>query len=432
MKRTFLTVAFALSFLFLSAPPALLAFPAPPDLQVSFEATVSELKSPDAGARSRAVALLKDAAYPEAAIPLAAVVTDPDNDIQLGAIAAELNIFLADKITTRRHVALVIEVRSRIAAEAAFAGGPSALGPRPVPVEVFTALRRAAHDETPQVVIEALYAFGALATVPAGSARRELLAASAPDLAAMLGVPDPAAHLVALQVVARVFAKRPQDEVVDPVLGDAVIGALNDKNSTIRIAAMQALGAMRYERSVQALTQLFQYYGRGNLAEGALDALARIAHASSTPIFIAQLAGKNALPKLMAVEGLARQGDTARATAIQTALNSERNDAVLLAGRFSAALLLAGSIDQIVEGLTRSKLHDQAYSYLIELAPGRSNAFMRPAQDPDAHLRADVADILGLAGDPAAIAIVEPMQKDRDAMVARAAERAVARLRTPQ
>ena len=397
--------------------------------QVTFEQTAAELKSPDPIVRYRAVLLLKDAAYPEAAVPLAAVVTDVDNDIQLEAIAAELNIFLADKITSRKHVALVIEVRKKIAAEAAFAAGPSVLGPRLVPVEVFTALRRAVHDETPQVALEALYAFGTLGSEPAGRARHDLLLAAAPDLAAMLGVPDPAAHLAALQVAARVFAKGPQDDVVDPALGDAAIGALNDKNTTIRLAAMQALGAMRYERSVQALTQLFRYYGHGNMAEGALDALARIAHSSSTPDFIAQLASKNALLKLLAVEGLARQGDQVRAADIQTALTGERNDALLLGGRFSAVLLTTGSIDPIVEALTRAKLHDQAYAYLLELAPGRSNGFVRQAQDPDAHLRTDVADILGLAGDPAAIAIVEPMQKDRDPLVARAAERAVARLR---
>ena len=67
--------------------------------------------------------------------------------------------------------------------------------------------------------------------------------------------------------------------------------------------------------------------------------------------------------------------------------------------------------------------------YLVEVASGHTSAFSRQAQDPDARLRADVADILGLSGDPAALAIVEPMVKDRDPQVALAAARAVARLR---
>ena len=53
----------------------------------------------------------------------------------------------------------------------------------------------------------------------------------------------------------------------------------------------------------------------------------------------------------------------------------------------------------------------------------------RQAKDPDARLRADVADILGLGSNDAALAIVEPMVGDTDPQVARAAERAVARLR---
>jgi HEAT repeat protein len=40
-----------------------------------------------------------------------------------------------------------------------------------------------------------------------------------------------------------------------------------------------------------------------------------------------------------------------------------------------------------------------------------------------------MADALGLAGDPAAIAAIEPLTNDKDPEVARAAERAVARLK---
>jgi HEAT repeat protein len=54
---------------------------------------------------------------------------------------------------------------------------------------------------------------------------------------------------------------------------------------------------------------------------------------------------------------------------------------------------------------------------------------MRHAQDPDARIRTDVADVLGLAGDPAALPLAESLQKDADPNVARAGERAVARLK---
>ena len=65
--------------------------------QIPFEQVTAELLSPDANVRLRAAHLLKDAAYPEAAVPLAKLVTDADDEVQIEAIAAELNIFLAEE-----------------------------------------------------------------------------------------------------------------------------------------------------------------------------------------------------------------------------------------------------------------------------------------------------------------------------------------------
>ena len=57
-------------------------------------------------------------------------MTDPQDDVQLEAIAAELNIFLAEPVVPRKRVALVVEVRNAVQAEAAFAAGLDALGSR--------------------------------------------------------------------------------------------------------------------------------------------------------------------------------------------------------------------------------------------------------------------------------------------------------------
>jgi HEAT repeat protein len=419
----------------LPGSPALPASPAPPALspQGTFEQVIRDLASPDAGTRLKAAEQLKEAAYPEAAVPLAPLVTDPQDEIQLEAIAAELNIFLADKIVPRKRIGFVIEVRTPIAADAVFSGGPLVLGPLPVPTEVLTALRAGARDENPRVALESLYAFGTLAADPAGAGRRELLRTSGPDLAAMLGVPDPARRFAAARVIGRVFEWRRDDPAADELVGDAVITALNDRDRTIRAVAMQTLGAMRYERSIQALTELFEHFGKGELAEAALDALAHIGHPSSAPLMASQLTARNPAMKGIAIEGLARIGDKARWPEVEAALNAERVESVLVAGSFAAAALSGASIDAIGDVLSRPRLHDQARQYLIELGFGRANAFARYVQDPDARVRVDVADILGLARDPAALAILEPLTRDNDPQVVRAANRAVARLRvTPR
>jgi len=279
------------------------------DAQVPFEQAARDLASGDPATRLRAVQMLKDAAYPEAAVPLAAAVTDTVDQVQLEAIAAELNIFLAERIVPRRRVGLVIERRSAVVAEPMFSLGPLAIGPRPVPIEVVTALRTAGRDDNPRVAIEALYAFGVLAIEPAGNARRDLLRASGPELAAMLGVADPAIRYGAARVIGRLYAQRPQDGPVEEIVGDAMISALNDGDRAVRVAAMQALGAMRYERGVQALADLFDYYGKGEPAAAALDALARIAHPTSAALMTAQLASKTTALRGIAIEGIARLGD---------------------------------------------------------------------------------------------------------------------------
>ena len=397
--------------------------------QVSFEQASRDLASTDAGTRLRAVQLLKQAAYPEAAIPLAAAVTDAQDDIQLQAIAAELNIFLAEPVVTRKRVALVVEVRSAVQAEPAFSAGPNALGARPVPVAVLNALRTAARDDNPRVAIESLYAFGALAVQPADAARRELLRAAGPDVAAFIGSSDPAMRYAAVRVLGRLFAKRAQDEPIESTVGDAVITALNDNDRAVKSSAMLALGAMRYERGVQALTDLFSYYGKGDAAEAALDALAHIAHPTSVPLFTAQLAGKTASLRGIAIEGLARAGDRSQLPAIQAVLDKEREAGVTLAGAFALVLLDNGSTDQVADALGRPRLREQAKRYVTEIAPGRTGSFAHQLLDTDEQIRLDMVDALGQAGDPAAIAVIQPLTEDRDPQVARAAERAMARLK---
>src|SRR5262249_39958422 len=114
---------------------------------------------------------------------------------------------------------------------------------------------------------------------------------------------------------------------------------------------------------------------------------------------------------------------------VETALKGERNDTLMLASTFATTMLTDAPIDSIAEALARPKLHDQAKQYLVEIAAKRPAALTRQVQDPDAKIRAEVADVFGLANNPAALPFAESLATDSDAEVARAAERAVARLR---
>ena len=61
-------------------------------------------------------------------------------------------------------------------------------------------------------------------------------------------------------------------------------------------------------------------------------------------------------------------------------------------------------IDQIGEALVRSRVHDQARRYLVELAARPRSRFSRHAQDPDSRIRVEVAEVLTLAGDRSRVA----------------------------
>jgi HEAT repeat protein len=396
--------------------------------QVPVDRAIRDLGSPDTQVRLNAVRVLKEAAPLEAALPLVPLIGDRDDETQYEAIGAELNIFMAEKVVSKRRVGGVFEVRNRVLAEGAFSAGPLALGAHPVPNQLLSALLAAVPDDNAYIGIEALYAFGTLAVDAAGPARLDLLRHAAPEFAAFVGAAEPGQRIAALRVAGRVFERRTDDPPVDETLGDAVVLALNDRDRLVRTEARAALGAMRYERAVQALTDLLQHFRTGTDADELLDALARIGHGASRPLMIAALDTGSSSRKRSAIEALARMGDSNALLAIEKSLGGDRNESLMLARAFASARLGKGSLEEIVNALKRGRLRDQAFGYLAELAPGRALAFGRFAQDPDPTIRTDIIDALGLSRDPAALGTVEAATRDSDPRVAAAAARAATRL----
>jgi HEAT repeat protein len=399
--------------------------------QPVFDQAIAQLTSRDADARRRAVQALKASALPEAAVPLAPLLLDSDHDVQLEAIAAELNIFLAEKATPARRVGFLIEVRGRLAAEPIFSAGPSVSGPLRVPSGVARALASASQGENAGVAIEALYAFGTLAGEVSLADRPAILAYAAPLVGRLVGDLDPAMRQAALEVIGRVYAPRAGEPPVDGAIGDSVVAALNDREDDVRETAMWTLGSIRYARAVRALTDLFHFYRRDALADASLAALARIGARTSLDEFDEQLASGNETFRRLAIEGLARTGDRSRLSPVLSSLTDEDDNRLLLAGHFANVMLAGGDPAAILDALARPALHDQARSYLIEAVAGRADLFGPHLNGPDGQVRIDLVDAFGLSGDRNAIPFLRQLARPGDPRAAAAVARALARLGSP-
>jgi HEAT repeat protein len=397
---------------------------------VRFEDVVSDLKASDARVRRGAMRTLLDAGYVEAASPIAALTADPLEDIRLEAIAAEVRLLSSRRLPRSRYVAGFVEVRDASVAEAAFRQGAT-LGARPAPPDVSRALIRAMRDPSAAVRTEAAFAFGALSAPDADMLASADLQAAFDAVAAGLAAADARERLAAARVAGRLIGEcgrgcLPADP--NPV-GNAFINAMNDGDERVRNEAMGVLGLMRYERAIGALADRFAYHERGPAAEAALEALARIAHPSSAPLFWSLLTHKDAGVRRHAVEGIARIGNASRAGELETALAGDRSDQVSLALTFALQRLGRGPrLERLVEGAGRPATRQQAREYLIELGPANVQPLTAYLQDPTPDLRLVIVDVLGRIGSRSTAASLAPFTKDPDPRVASAAERAVARL----
>ena len=377
-----------------------------------YEDVVRNLRNPDPKVRLAAVKLLREAKYPEAIVPVSALVADPEDPIQLEAIATELSFFLVNDVPERRRRALIIEVRNGGGAQAAFHQGPIAVWPRPVPPEVMLALLKAIDDQTARVRFEAIYAAATIARAP-------LTPEAEPLLSKALDHYDPQIRAGAALLAGRAGVTAAADPLIELV---------NDSVTEVRFAAMRALGQLREQRAVVALTEQLKYYNRGEGAWSALDGLARIAHPSSVPVFTSRLADKDPHIRRAAAEGLGRAGDKSQVTALETGAGNDGSDVARAAMTFALQKLGRNYVPRLVEFLDDGSVAAQVQDYFIELGQPVEKELIPSLQEPDAPIRAAVADLLGVIGGDASLAALQGLQ-EKDKSAAEAVSRAVERIK---
>ena len=391
----------------------------PPQQPLRFDDVVRNLRNPDPKAREAAVRLLRAAKYPEAIVPMAAVVLDPIEEIQLEAIDAELSFFLPDHdVRAKKMIGHVIEQRKSAIALAAFDLGPLVVWPRSAPPELVNGLLQAVDDKSARVRLEAIYAVGIVAMPPLTSLDKD----QTQRLIKALDHFDPAIRTGAARVIGRLKVAS---------ASDSLIKAINDSQADVRYSAMRALGAIRDPQAVQALTEQFAYYRKGEGAWSALDALARIGAAPSIPLFKERLQDKDPYIRRAAIEGIGRSGDAASVDALQNALGTDEAAMVRMAAAFALQKLGRSYVGRIADLMASPKVSEQGAEYLVELGPSAAPALMPRLQDPEPEVREMIADVLGAIGGPDAMpALQAAAAKDPTGAGAIAAKRALARIQS--
>jgi HEAT repeat protein len=384
--------------------------------QARFDDVVRNLRNPDPKIRINAVRLLRESRHFEAVGPMAPLVNDAVDDIQLEALGAELSFYLVEDVPLTRKVAFLVEVRNPGRAMVAFEMGPLASWPRPVPDDLIANLLRAVDDENAKVRLEAIYTLGVIARAPLAAEHAEVLSKA-------LDHYDPAIRAGAARVVGRLNVTS---------AGDALVKAINDSNAQVRYAAMRALGDIKESRAVQALSEQLTFYGKGEGAWSALQALATIAHPSSVPLFKQRLADKDANLRRTAMEGLARTKDTSEISTLEIAAGNDSDESVRMAAAFALQMLGRNYVPRLVESMDSEKMSRQVSAYFLELGPAIVAPLLTHLQDQDAVIRARVAQVLGVLGTAPAIAALEPLLQDRDRTVVEAATRALERAKMKQ
>lgn len=380
--------------------------------QLSFDAALQNLSHEDAGVRLRTVRLLEASGYLDAAVPLARLLVDPSNDVQLAAIETEASLFALEPVPRRRRVALFVEVRGGATASTLFTRGRLGLKPVAIPGAVLSGLAAATNDDDPTVRVQALYALGALAVPPIDDAL-------ATDLAQHVIDPDPGVRVATALVIGRLRITS---------AGDSVIYLLNDEHESVRLAAMEALGDLRETRALSSLTEQFAFYEKGRQAVAALRALARIAHPSSATLFEASVESNDAAIRLFAYDGLGRIGDQRAVPRLDESLSTESDKAAQLAVRFALHRLGRSMLGQLIEGLRDRRLEQQCRDYLIELGSSATSELEAYVHAAEAAVRAGIANVLGVTAGAASVVRLDPLRADPDPDVAAAAARAIQRI----
>ena len=404
--------------------------------QWSFEEVVANLKVGDPKVRMEALVLLRQAGYLEGATAVAPLLSDPVPEIQGLAIETAVSLYLVDEAYVREYGQAVVRQKGASLPLLAFAVGRGATIANLPPLAVLRGLSGALLSPSAPAKFDAAYAIGVLGPPLVRRGQFPDGRATCDSLMAFLRDPDATIRLSAIHVLGRLMGAALENPSANAEilalrgdLGDQIISGMNDSDELIKLSAMAALGEIRHDRAVQALTDTMAYYKREALGLAALDALAHIAHPASLTLFSGLLEAKDDQGRRAAVEGVARSGDKTALSNLLVRTTREKTPLVLQAVAFARAK--QGDFSQITlvaQGLRDAATAAYAFGYLVELGAPLAPSLAGAASYKNPTVRAGVAEVLGIIGNQASLPTLDSLTRDKDKRVAAAALRSQKRL----
>src|SRR4029453_2765695 len=178
--------------------------------QIPNDALVLDLQNPSTKTRIKALRQLGDAARADAAVPMAALLLDGNDNVQFEAISALLKLYTVRDDLTRRTWgvgSLATKNQSPTFPEAAFEAGPLATIPAAVPAEVVVNLSSVMRqDDSARIRLGAAYALGVLAAPSMGPLAEAAATQVTNNTVFALSHQDTATRQVVARVAGRIFA----------------------------------------------------------------------------------------------------------------------------------------------------------------------------------------------------------------------------------
>jgi HEAT repeat protein len=380
--------------------------------QPQWQDVVRNLRHPNPATRLEAVQRLGSAGYVQAIDPITPLILDPEDQVQGAALEAELTFFVTEKLGGGSRILGVGSTKSR--AQQAFEAGPLIRTATAAPPLLVDNLIAAIRDPNPRVSFDAVHATGFIAEGP-------LTPKQAAALADNLDHYDPIIRAATARVIGRLAVHEAADQLR---------GAIEDSDGRVRFYAIESLGKLRERRALPALLDIIQRGKQPVYIQQAYLALARIAAPDDLATFRQRIVDKDPAVRRASLEALGRLKDQDSRTAIEQAFNTDKSLEVRLAAAFALHQLGTVQSHMIAANLVVESVSVQARDYLFELghdAVSGVESALKVATDSE-H-RANLAQLVGYLGTQDDLPIVEPLLKDRDQRVVRAASNAILRLR---